>query len=419
VEDFFREAISRKGIRWGLTFDKIGFSFTQSNSAQNSGVPGSHGFMNLFGKLPYETPSASNGATRAYQLGLVSDPTLDLRVEPNAAFPFIHFVADTIGLRAPNSVLSNGFTQSNKIGFKTGHELWTGAHIDFNWSVNWDYSKNTNLRTDSLGVPTVQSVATGGSIERTFFTLFRNNAAWLQSLQNKSDAELPAAFRSLEAMPLFGKFFPRLNYTLRWEGLERLPLLEKMATRVSLEHGYSSTYRETFKGTPLGVQSTESQRINEGFSPLAGASITFKGNITANVRYGINTSYDLTPSSKNVVENSTNDISVTGSYAISGLEVPLFGVSLTNDLDFSMSYTYSKTMQRTYPVGIQTVQQTTQNGNGQSRTVMEPRVRYVLSSRVTASVFYRYTKTAPDALGSRIPGSTTNEGGADVHIAIQ
>jgi cell surface protein SprA len=201
--------------------------------------------------------------------------------------------------------------------------------------------------------------------------------------------------------------------------LERLPLLEKMATRVSLEHGYTSTYRETYKGNPSGVLSTESQRINEGFSPLAGVSITFKGNVTANIRYGINKSFDLTPSSKNVVLNSTNDLSVTGSYAITGFEIPVFGVSLTNDLDFSMSYTFSRTLRRTYPVGVQTVQQTTQNGEGQSRTVLEPRVRYVLSSRVTASVFYRYTKTAPDALGSRIPGSTTNEGGADVHIAIQ
>jgi hypothetical protein len=58
-------------------------------------------------------------------------------------------------------------------------------------------------------------------------------------------------------------------------------------------------------------------------------------------------------------------------------------------------------------------------GEGSTRTQMEPRVRYVLSSRVTASLFYRYTKIAPDEGGSKIPGSTSNEGGLDVHIAIQ
>ncbi|MEK7749255.1 MAG: hypothetical protein AAB269_04265, partial [Bacteroidota bacterium] len=56
---------------------------------------------------------------------------------------------------------------------------------------------------------------------------------------------------------------------------------------------------------------------------------------------------------------------------------------------------------------------------GSSRTVMEPRIRYVLSARVTASFYYRYTKIKPDSDGSRIPGSTVNEGGLDVHVAIQ
>jgi hypothetical protein len=50
---------------------------------------------------------------------------------------------------------------------------------------------------------------------------------------------------------------------------------------------------------------------------------------------------------------------------------------------------------------------------------MEPRIKYVLSARVTASVYYRYTKIAPDDAGSLITGSTTNEAGLDLHIAIQ
>ena len=50
---------------------------------------------------------------------------------------------------------------------------------------------------------------------------------------------------------------------------------------------------------------------------------------------------------------------------------------------------------------------------------MEPRVKYVLSQRVNASVYYRLTKIEPDDSGSRIPGSTTNEAGLDIHISIQ
>jgi hypothetical protein len=38
---------------------------------------------------------------------------------------------------------------------------------------------------------------------------------------------------------------------------------------------------------------------------------------------------------------------------------------------------------------------------------------------VNASVYFRFTKIAPDDSGSRIPGSTTNEAGLDIHISIQ
>jgi hypothetical protein len=57
--------------------------------------------------------------------------------------------------------------------------------------------------------------------------------------------------------------------------------------------------------------------------------------------------------------------------------------------------------------------------DGSTRTVLEPRIKYVLSSRVTASVYYRLTKIAPDDTGSRIPGSTVNEAGLDIQISIQ
>ena len=50
---------------------------------------------------------------------------------------------------------------------------------------------------------------------------------------------------------------------------------------------------------------------------------------------------------------------------------------------------------------------------------MEPRIRYILSSRVTASIYYRYTRLKPGDGGSRIAGSTVNEGGLDVRVSIQ
>ena len=58
-----------------------------------------------------------------------------------------------------------------------------------------------------------------------------------------------------------------------------------------------------------------------------------KGNFSATFRYSTNTNYDLAPSSQNVVESGTSDISVTANYNRQGFEIPFFGLSLSNDLD--------------------------------------------------------------------------------------
>jgi len=56
---------------------------------------------------------------------------------------------------------------------------------------------------------------------------------------------------------------------------------------------------------------------------------------------------------------------------------------------------------------------------GITRISLEPRVRYSISQRVQASLFYRYQRTRPDEeVGSRIPGTTTHEGGLEVRITI-
>ncbi len=430
-------------------YDKINISFTQNNTASNGGVPGRPGFANFFTRVPFlQKGERMFGPTRAYQLGLVSVPganITDVFVKPS--FPFVGFSTDADKqLRARGANLSDGFTQNNKLTFRTGRELWTGARIDLNWNLGWNYSRTQTLKADTItGRVAIINVATGGSIERSFFSLpptfifsmFKNGIEQVGKLYTQSvplpstpnqDQKLSQAFENgFETLPIlkkvFGDLFPRVNYSFRWDGLEQFSLFKNFATRVSLDHAYQSNYSKVFKGSAGGGNVTESQRITYAFSPLAGVSVSFKevlkGTMSANMRYGSNVSYDLTPSSKNIVETVGNDMSITGSFARSGFEIPLFGLSLQNDIDISFTYSLGKNSRTTFDVKQNQFNTKGTPGEGSSRTQMEPRIRYVLSSRVTASLFYRYTKIEPDAGGSRIPGSSTNEGGVDVHIAIQ
>ncbi|MFN0158942.1 MAG: cell surface protein SprA [Bacteroidota bacterium] len=435
-----------------LDYDNINVTFTQTNSAQNSGVVGRTGFVNFWGRVPFfQDSEPRHGPSRLYQLGLISDPSGRLtNFGSRSHFPFFGWDVEP-GVRATGGVLVNSYRQTNRLAFKTTRSLWEGAKLDLNWNIGWAYNRSQNLSTDSVGanagMPIITNTTVTGSVERSFFTLpdvlffgiFKSNLKEVSKkyteLRNSRDTsltddeKLARAFEEgFEALPLFrtgfGQFYPRVNWSLRWDGLEKLPLFSGFVTRLSLDHSYSSTYTRQFRNLPGGGgEQTDAQRVAYGFAPLMGLNFTFKdlfkGSLGATMRYNTNTSFDLQTSSRNIVETLAQEISITASYNRRGFEIPLFGLALNNDLDVSFSYSITKNSRKQYEIALLEANTEGTPLEGTTRTVMEPRIKYILSSRVTASIYYRYTKIAPDDSGSRIPGSTTNEAGLDIHISIQ
>jgi hypothetical protein len=432
-----------------LDYDNINITFQQTNSAQNSGVVGSTGFVNFWGRVPFFQESLpANGPSRLYQLGLISDPSGKLtNFGARPSFPFFGWDVEQ-GMRAPGGVLVNTYRQTNRLTFKTTRDLWEGARLDLNWNVGWTYNRTQNIMTDSvIGIPTLVNQSVSGSVDRSFLTfpdvlflgVFKTSLKEVSKkyaeLKNNQDStmsdeeKLGQAFeQGFEALPflrkIFGQFYPRVNWSFRWDGLEKLPMFSKFVSRLSLDHSYMSNYTRQYQNSPGGGgERTDGQRIAYGFAPLVGLNFTFKellkGSFGANLRYNTNTSYDLATSSRNIVETLAQEISVTASYSRKGFEIPFFGLALSNDIDISTSYAVTKNSRRTYDVSKLDIDVNGVPLEGTTRTTIEPRIKYVLSLRVTASVYYRYTKVAPDDSGSRIPGTTTNEAGLDIHIAIQ
>ncbi len=426
-------------------FDRIAITFSQNNRSQNSGLVGRPGFVNMFGRVPFVQESLPEyGPSFLYQLGLSSDPHGDVVVKSKRQFPFI--TGYTVpGIRAPFGNLTDIYNQSNKVTMRTSRPLWEGAQLELSWNIGWSYNLNRTIVTNSLGVPEERSRVVSGDADRSFlsfpstfvFNFFKTSVAEVNKKyevmkldrrdSRTNDAKLSQAFEEgMEAFPftrkLFGTLFPRMNWTIRWDGLEKFDLFKSFAQRVGIDHAYSSNYRRRYKLTPSGQELTESQQVSYSFSPLVGVNVTFKeifkGNFGATFRYNTTSSFDLVPANQNVTESNNDDISVSANFSRRGFEIPFFGLSLSNDLDISFTYGFSKNARKLFtlkenfkPAG------TPQDGS--SRTIMEPRIRYILSSRVTASLYYKYTKVTPDAGGSKIPGSTINEGGLDIRVAIQ
>ena len=150
--------------------------------------------------------------------------------------------------------------------------------------------------------------------------------------------------------------------------------------------------------------------------------MTFKqfmgGNLTANLRINSSVSNILTPSSNLIQQTKTSDWSLTANYAKSGFDIPLFGLSLKNDITFSL--TISKNVNE--PVDYRFEPLLGKNiveGAGSTVTSFNPSVSYSLSSKVQLMVFYKYSKSEPSGLIINTQPRTTNEGGLNVRVTIQ
>ena len=408
----------RGAAKWLLfDYDQISFNFNQSNSQSGSGLAGEGtGFANFWGIKQ----DPNSGPSRLFMLGLSYD----------------------IGPRAPNGNLSDNFSQTNNFDFKTSRPLWEGAQLELNWKIGWGINKNTSIQTEPDGSIIVTNLTSTGSTDRSFLslppslflTVFKSGIKQVNELYNPNadnpNANLADAFvKGFESLPLLAKlpvfsdiakYIPRPNWRINWSGLESFALFQNFAERVSLNHAYTSSYTEGWRITPDGLKETQTQKINYGFQPLVGLNITFKriwdGNFTGNIKYATKTSYDLGISTRNITETFSRDITVSASFSKSGFEIPLFGLSLKNDIEISFSFTSSKNSTVLFEMDDFNEEGKPQDGT--TRTTIEPRIKYVMSSRVTLTLFYRRSSVEPEG-ASRIPPTTTNEAGLDVHISIQ
>jgi len=429
-------------------FDKVDLIFTQSGNSLNPGVMGGTGITNFWGF--WRNNDDMLGPSLAYQLGLVSNPHGGFRIHPSSSFPFFGFETFP-GKRPPNAVLQDNFQQKTTFEIKTSRKLWEGAVLDLNWSTEFGFSKNQTVLTDGVGNPTFTNIISLESLNRTYFSIppifgmniSNNTVEHIISLYNTRKTEidrlpvdtiqknqmlllaLSESFRDgLEFFSIFGGpggvYLPAINWGFRWEGLEKWEIWNKTLKNVSVEHTYTSKYSEVAQITDNG-KTIQTQMVQVGFQPLIGINMGFnedklKGVMTASFRLLTTASYNLLTSNRNTIsKQATTEMQIQANYAMRGFEFPFLGLNLKNDLEFIFFTSYKNNKTATYDIydyqgeNGQTIQ-------GNTQLTIEPRVRYSMSKRVTASFFVRYDGTFTE--GAAQPGYSTTQVGLDIRISI-
>jgi cell surface protein SprA len=442
-------------------WEKVDFVFNQQNSSVNPGVYGSTGIQNLWvGGFLGQGNDNTMGPSWAYQLGLIEQPHGGFNISGRSSFPFFGFDTYT-GLRPANARLQDNFKQTTTFEIKTSRPLWTGARLDLNWKSEVGYNRNQTVVTDAFGNPTFTNIIGTETYNRTFLTFpsifgfnpFKNTIDNVISLYESRKSVIDNQFNSgsitevkknqlyqealntafysgLEMFSLTGgqtgKFLPAVNWALRWEGLEKFWLWSSIVKRMTLDHQYTSTYQENAQITDNG-RAVQTQTIQYAFQPFIGINATFDeekldGLLTATLRWSNSNSYQLNSVARSTVTSqSTSEITAQASYTLRGFEFPLFGFNLKNDFELSFLFTYKTNGRTTYDAtsgpGTYTGDQTQgQVLDGNTQLIIEPRARYSLSSRLTASFFTRYEGTFTE--GAARPGFHTIQVGFDIRLSV-
>jgi len=140
------------------------------------------------------------------------------------------------------------------------------------------------------------------------------------------------------------------------------------------------------------------------------------GLLTATLKYNSTSQYQLSSSNRSTItRQATDEIQAQASYTLKGFEFPLFDLILKNDIEFSFTGSFKKNRRSTYDV----LDYAGENGrtlDGNTQITLEPRVRYSMSNRITASFFIRYEGTYTE--GASTPGYNTVQTGLDIRISI-
>lgn len=437
-----------------LDFDKIDITLNQTNSANNPGVFGGTGMDNFWARGFLGRPSQEMfGPSFAYQLGLVSNPHGSFHLAPSSAFPFFGFETEP-GRRPFNAIMQDNFTQKTGLQISTNRPLWEGAVLDLKWESDVGFNRNQTVITQEDGIPQFTNLLITQSYKRTYLCLpevfgigFIGNsiedvidlyeerrgeilASDLDTIQKNRAlaAALSESFHDgMQSLNWFtgtlGKFMPALNWGIRWEGIEKWEMWDGLLNRFTVEHMYQSHYNEQAQITADG-RSVQSQGVQYGFQPLIGVTTSFDedkvgGALTATLRYNTTTQYSANSANrKTISRQSTQELSLQSSYTLPEFEWMLLGLSLDNNLEFSFLASYKKNQRATFDV---LDEESLNEGDGRTldgttTITIEPRVRYAMSKRVTASFFVRYDGTVTE--GASSPGFSTLQIGFDLRISL-
>jgi len=280
--------------------------------------------------------------------------------------------------------------------YRMGLETATGLPADTTLSGQTNLSENRDL-----------SMRTGFNLGGSINVSLSHSRKWGSSRgSNATTKSSTMDYLSISDGRKVG--FPFVNWSLRWSNLEKLPLLNKIPWRVSLDHTHNGSKSTNQQNDRVGNDIYKRQ-----FQPLVGVTLNFTNGISSNIRYS--RTWTLARSETGDSKSTTQQATATMNYQHRGgmnISLPFMkDLNLQNSVNFSMDFDLSKSVDEERKGEASKFSVTRES----RRWGIKPYITYTFSNKITGSLRTGYSEIFDDINGRRI----NREFGFDVNIAIR
>lgn len=229
----------------------------------------------------------------------------------------------------------------------------------------------------------------------------------------------------------FFKIFPKPNWRITYNGLNKLPLIKKYISSITVSHAYSSTFsmnsfvsnlryledpngnqlaKDSVSGNFMAVYKVPQVSISEQLSPLIGFNITWKNNMTNRIEYKKTRNISMSFLNYQLAESKTADFTFGLGYKYKGLKLPLKNnkgkqIVLKNDVNFKIDFTIRDNVTIIYQLDQDLAQPT----RGIKSYSINPSIDYVVNNRVNLRIFFDRLRSLP-ATSNAYPSTIANFG---------
>ncbi|MGQ0738581.1 MAG: T9SS outer membrane translocon Sov/SprA [Bacteroidota bacterium] len=236
----------------------------------------------------------------------------------------------------------------------------------------------------------------------------------------------------------FSGILPKPNWTITYNGLSRIPGLERIFTNFSIRHGYHSTFsmnsfntallftdplrigypffRDPLTGNFIPYFLVPNITIQEAFDPLIEIDVTFTNQLSTRFEFSKRRQLSLSLIDYQLAENRSTEVTFSFNWRQKGLplikKLPFMKGRMDNDVTIRCDFS----LRDDATANSKLDQRTSFGTAGQKVIRIAPSIDYVVNNRVSMKLYFEQNRNIPK-ISNAFP-ITNTRGGLQVRISL-